>query len=305
MDQCIPPSLKSTQSLISLSSINDETTTFKIPVEHKELFSNFGIVINKIRSISRRATIFEGDYDSSFNIANISKLSDQVLAKAISIQSKRFAVKFINLMAHETDQKTEIMKSIENQKKVMFSCCHNGVVDIHLFVSFNNSLFYFFMELADSDLRTYFKNNKKDKRKIEESRCKVWIKSLSETLLYLHEQQITHGNIKMRNILMFGAGRDQGDPSLKLSDFFKSETHGPSVSIPIGKVKSTDALHFEDSCDSDVLDLYFVFQRILDQTDFKQSDTYDEASAIVRQLITLEGDSRTLIKNMLQQNFRN
>ena len=66
------------------------------------------------------------------------------------------------------------------------------------------------MELCiGGDLLTYLRK----RRRLKESRAKVFLKQLMQAIGYLHEKNIVHRDIKLENVLLDNRGR------VKLCDF--------------------------------------------------------------------------------------
>ena len=125
-------------------------------------------------------------------------LADEVVKDRVI---RQLAVKLI-LDNDNTSQLNELIAATTFDHPHVLRCFASGACEL-----LNAKLLYLLMELAQTSLETRLKSDK-----LSESEVKQLISEVASALVYLHEQKITHRDLKPGNILRVGA-------KWKLSDF--------------------------------------------------------------------------------------
>ena len=126
------------------------------------------------------------------------------------------------------------------------------------------------------------------------------IRQLIEAVKYLHENGITHGNIKASNVLYFKRDKNEDKIIVKLADFVSSQ----KIDVKqINSLKLEEKQYLEDRMEEDVFDLYFLITETMASTQFESEDCEHSAHESTLQLITTEGKSIQLLNTLLTSKF--
>jgi serine/threonine protein kinase len=125
--------------------------------------------------------------------------------------------------------------------------------------------------------------------------AKKLIECLSSALKYLHEKGITHSNIKSSNIQLFNAV-DTKSSKIKFVDFMSSLTISHEK---LNQKNDSETIAIEDHMNDDLLDLYFVFKKVLSITHFLRDSDRHIAQQPIRKMITLDANSTKALNKLL------
>lgn len=291
---------KSSSKSSSTDSGQTSSEHISIPKQVIDQFCKHSIRIGKLIRKGEYGAVFEGQFDNDFRAEPFfTATKAKVFKKAEPKNGTKFAVKFVDIGSREKLGVSGVTNGIKSEVQVLQTVKCEGVVHMWFALQLTQpDQWFVFLELADGNLQMHLHRVRKEKRKLSFRITKHWIRTLCQTLQYLHEQGISHNRLRSSNVLLFVRNAQTEQIDVKIADFvsvfFQNSKELEKYSEEERQWMFTDRL-LEDLCD-----FWLLSTDLLIDTAFSSRAEATQAVAAIDRLIHSEGSTVDLFRTLLQ-----
>ena len=279
----------SDESLTTGSPGDSESDHLNIPKQITEQFSSQSVTIGKLIRRGEYGAVFEGQFGQRFKADEFfNSVKANVHKKGEPKLGKKFAVKFVDIGSREKLGVIGVTNGIKNEVEVLQRISCSGIVDFLFAIQMSKpDLWFLFFELADNNLQVFLHQKKQDKQKLNFRLTKHWIRTLGQTLQYLHEQGISHNRLRPSNVLIFVRNAQTQQIDVKLGDFVSAFSRN-NKELEKYTPKEREWMLLDRSLE-DLCDFWILSTDLLYDTSFSSTTENNAAFTAIDQLIHSDG----------------